>query len=397
MCVGKAPIVTKLISSSLASKEAISWSHYSLLARARKIKDYGDGLTKGMAALVEKAMKNGLKSKNDGIEDGGKPPKWFMIHAISNEQPMEQVGGEKVFVSKFGKNHPSQFSSPQESGPRPTTDDRSTLPSPPKEIHTIWYQISFVVDSFPSWTPMWSMIPSYFLVLFVGNFLVKKVESYLCSLIEDLLDKSIRGTIEAYSHMIPSFETFVITFKGTSPFKNYILSVKWYTLLYYLPFKEFLQKFVCEEKFGKSWDFENNQSYTFFDEFLDFMSKSTWKKGLSNLVLDNLFIFNSILGLYVDNILKISLGFTSPCELKMRFHYVAIHESLLKDLENESLNFHVPFKEMKSYIMGIHGWVFGFEKDDSFQFCYLFKDCGFKVCFKAFLTTMFFKCCFSNS
>ncbi|KAI5648411.1 hypothetical protein M9H77_34416 [Catharanthus roseus] len=54
----------------------------------------------------------------------------------------------------------------KESGPRPTADERSTLPSP----------ISFVIDSFPSWTPMWSMIPSYFLDPFVGNFLVKKVE-----------------------------------------------------------------------------------------------------------------------------------------------------------------------------------------------------------------------------
>ncbi|KAI5667020.1 hypothetical protein M9H77_16873 [Catharanthus roseus] len=41
----------------------------------------------------------------------------------------------------------------------------------------------------------------------------------------------------------------------------------------------------------------------------------------------------------------------------MRFHYVVIHESFLKALENESLNSHVPFKEMKSYIMGIHGLV----------------------------------------
>ncbi|KAI5674118.1 hypothetical protein M9H77_14482 [Catharanthus roseus] len=148
------------------------------------------------------------------------------------------------------------------------------------------------------------------------------------------------------------------------------------TLLHHLPFKEFLKKFVYEGKFGKSQDFTNKQSYTFFEEFLGFMSKSSWKKGLSNLVLDNLFVFNSPLGLYVDNILEPSFVFTSPCELKsswnfkknfdwMRFHYVVIHESLLKDLENESLNFHVPFKEIKSYMMGIHGWVLEFEKDES--------------------------------
>ncbi|KAI5652894.1 hypothetical protein M9H77_30081 [Catharanthus roseus] len=65
-------------------------------ARVRKIKDYGDGLTKGMVALVEGAIRNGLKSMNEGIEDGGKPSKLFMINDISKEQQMERVGVEKV-------------------------------------------------------------------------------------------------------------------------------------------------------------------------------------------------------------------------------------------------------------------------------------------------------------
>ncbi|KAI5652589.1 hypothetical protein M9H77_29776 [Catharanthus roseus] len=73
------------------------------------------------------------------------------------------------------------------------------------------------------------------------------------------------------------------------------------TLLYYLPFKEFLKKFECEEEFGKSWDSINKQPYTFFDEFLDFMSKSSWEKGLANLVFDNLFIFSLIIGLYDES------------------------------------------------------------------------------------------------
>ncbi|KAI5663358.1 hypothetical protein M9H77_22681 [Catharanthus roseus] len=195
------------------------------------------------------------------------------------------------------------------------------------------------------------------------------------------------------------------------PNKNsFVISIKHEysgTLLYHLPFKEFFKKFVCKEKFGKSWDFENKQSYTSFDESLDFLSKSSWKKGLSNLVLDNLFIFNSILGLYVDNILELSFGFASSCELKnswnfkknfdwMRFHHVVMHESLLKDLENESLYYHVPLKEMKSYIMGIHGWVLGFEKYESFQFRYPFKDCGFKACFETFLTSVFLRSSFLN-
>ncbi|KAI5667979.1 hypothetical protein M9H77_17832 [Catharanthus roseus] len=74
-----------------------------------------------------------------------------------------------------------------------------------------WYDIldiiSLVFDLFPSWTPMWGMIPN-FLDSFVGKFLVKKVEGHLCSLIQDLLDKSIGRIVETYSYMISSFEIF---------------------------------------------------------------------------------------------------------------------------------------------------------------------------------------------
>ncbi|KAI5664179.1 hypothetical protein M9H77_23502 [Catharanthus roseus] len=91
--------------------------------------------------------------------------------------------------------------------------------------HDILDIISFVLDSFPSWTPVWGMIPN-FLDSFLGNFLVKKVEGYLCSLIEDLLDKYIRRIVETYSYMISSFETFVIAFKGIGPFENHFLNVK---------------------------------------------------------------------------------------------------------------------------------------------------------------------------
>ncbi|KAI5663384.1 hypothetical protein M9H77_22707 [Catharanthus roseus] len=75
--------------------------------------------------------------------------------------------------------------------------------------------ISLVVDLFSSWTPMWNMIPN-FLDSFDGKLLVNKVEEYLCSLIEDFLDKSIRRVVEPYSYMIPSFETFVIALQGIS-------------------------------------------------------------------------------------------------------------------------------------------------------------------------------------
>lgn len=52
-------------------------------ARVRKIKDYGDGLTKGMVALVEGAIRNGLKSMNEGIVDEGKPPKLGVFNGAS--------------------------------------------------------------------------------------------------------------------------------------------------------------------------------------------------------------------------------------------------------------------------------------------------------------------------
>ncbi|KAI5657044.1 hypothetical protein M9H77_25837 [Catharanthus roseus] len=70
---------------------------------------------------------------------------------------------------------------------------------------------SMILDSFSSWTPMWGMIPSYFLDLFVGNFLVKK---------------SIRRNVERCSCMIPFFEIFVIALNGIAPFENHFLNVK---------------------------------------------------------------------------------------------------------------------------------------------------------------------------
>ncbi|KAI5671533.1 hypothetical protein M9H77_11897 [Catharanthus roseus] len=75
-------------------------------------------------------------------------------------------------------------------------------------------------------TPMWGMLPSYFLDPFVGNFLVKKVEGYLCSLIGHFLDKSIRRDVERCSYMIPFFKTFLIALNGIAPFENHFLNVK---------------------------------------------------------------------------------------------------------------------------------------------------------------------------
>ncbi|KAI5666535.1 hypothetical protein M9H77_16388 [Catharanthus roseus] len=90
--------------------------------------------------------------------------------------------------------------------------------------HDILDIISLVLDSFSSWTPMRGIIPSNFLDLFVGKFLVKKVEGYLCFLSEDLIDKSIRRIVETYSYMIPFFETFVIALNGIAPLENHFLN-----------------------------------------------------------------------------------------------------------------------------------------------------------------------------
>ncbi|KAI5653053.1 hypothetical protein M9H77_30240 [Catharanthus roseus] len=51
---------------------------------------------------------------------------------------------------------------------------------------------------------------------------------------------------------------------------------------------------------------------------------------------------------------------------------------------------------MKTYIMGIHGWILGFEKDERFQFHYPFKDYGFKACFETVLTSVFLRSFFLN-
>ncbi|KAI5653343.1 hypothetical protein M9H77_30530 [Catharanthus roseus] len=92
--------------------------------------------------------------------------------------------------------------------------------------HDILDIISLVVDSFSSWTSMWGTIPSYILEPFVRNFLVKKIEGYLCSLIRDFLNKSIKRNFERCSYMIPYFETFVIALMELILQKNHFLNMK---------------------------------------------------------------------------------------------------------------------------------------------------------------------------
>lgn len=52
-------------------------------------------------ALVDKVMKEGLKVKFEGLEDSHKAPKVFMLHVISKEHQIEQVG--EVKLHKKGK------------------------------------------------------------------------------------------------------------------------------------------------------------------------------------------------------------------------------------------------------------------------------------------------------
>lgn len=40
-------------------------------------------------------MKDGVKLKMEGLEDSDKPTKLLMIHVLSNEPSMEQVGGAR--------------------------------------------------------------------------------------------------------------------------------------------------------------------------------------------------------------------------------------------------------------------------------------------------------------
>ncbi|KAI5681756.1 hypothetical protein M9H77_02984 [Catharanthus roseus] len=92
--------------------------------------------------------------------------------------------------------------------------------------HDIPDIISLVVDLTPSQTPIWGMIPSNFLDLFVENLLVKKVEGYLCSLIEDFLDRSIRRIVKRCFYLILFFETFGVVLYRIAPFENHFLNVK---------------------------------------------------------------------------------------------------------------------------------------------------------------------------
>ncbi|KAI5669010.1 hypothetical protein M9H77_18863 [Catharanthus roseus] len=66
------------------------------IARARKIKEHDDSCTIGLLKFVEEATNDVLNFKFEGLEDGFKDSKVFMLHSISKKQQMEPVGGENM-------------------------------------------------------------------------------------------------------------------------------------------------------------------------------------------------------------------------------------------------------------------------------------------------------------
>ncbi|KAI5664507.1 hypothetical protein M9H77_23830 [Catharanthus roseus] len=90
-------------------------------ARAKKMKAYDYSLAKGMVAFNEETLKNELKSKNEGFEDEGKPPKLLMMYTISKEYSMEQVGGP---TAGRPYTYPLRVDPPPTMGPPPTVVDR---------------------------------------------------------------------------------------------------------------------------------------------------------------------------------------------------------------------------------------------------------------------------------
>lgn len=66
------------------------------ITRTRKIKEHEDEMARRMMAFVEESINEGLEFKNEALEDSDKPWKLLMIHVLSREQLLEQVGDAKV-------------------------------------------------------------------------------------------------------------------------------------------------------------------------------------------------------------------------------------------------------------------------------------------------------------
>ncbi|KAI5666853.1 hypothetical protein M9H77_16706 [Catharanthus roseus] len=61
-------------------------------ARERRIKEKDDQIAHGLMIKIEETMKEGLKFKNEGLEDYGNLHKLLMVQYLHLEQTMEQIG-----------------------------------------------------------------------------------------------------------------------------------------------------------------------------------------------------------------------------------------------------------------------------------------------------------------
>ncbi|KAI5664096.1 hypothetical protein M9H77_23419 [Catharanthus roseus] len=64
--------------------------------RARRIKGKDDQIAHGLMIAIEETMKKVLKFKNKGLEDDENPPKLLMVQYLNLEQPMKQIGKERI-------------------------------------------------------------------------------------------------------------------------------------------------------------------------------------------------------------------------------------------------------------------------------------------------------------
>ncbi|KAI5663820.1 hypothetical protein M9H77_23143 [Catharanthus roseus] len=65
-------------------------------ARARRIKEKHDQIAQGLIMAIEETMKEGLKLKNEGLEDDGNLPKFLMVQCLNLEQLIEQIIRERI-------------------------------------------------------------------------------------------------------------------------------------------------------------------------------------------------------------------------------------------------------------------------------------------------------------
>lgn len=69
-------------------------------ARVKKIKKRVKDESNELIAFIDKVMKEVLKIKFEGLEDGYEAPKVLMLHVITKEHRTEQVGEVKLYKGR---------------------------------------------------------------------------------------------------------------------------------------------------------------------------------------------------------------------------------------------------------------------------------------------------------